>query len=54
MSPLFPSSSLPPHPIYLLPFLIHSILVGTYIYLFISFQHLPGQSDPARSIGVDG
>jgi hypothetical protein len=33
---------------------IHSILVGTYIYLFIFYQYLPGQSDPARSIGVEG
>jgi hypothetical protein len=33
---------------------IHSILVGTYIYLFIFYQYLPGHSDPARSIGVDG
>ena len=35
---------------------IHSILVGTYIYLFIFSSDLPNPqiSDPARSIGVDG
>jgi hypothetical protein len=36
----------------------HSILVGTYIYLFISHPNNPiflfSKSDPARSIGVDG
>jgi hypothetical protein len=32
---------------------IHSILVGTYIYLFI-FLSQSQISDPARSIGVDG
>jgi hypothetical protein len=32
---------------------IHSILVGTWIHIFI-FQTHPQQFDPARSIGVDG
>jgi hypothetical protein len=46
------SSSLLPFPIFQ-THLIHSILVGTYIYLFILFQ-LSRCVDPACFIGVDG
>ena len=61
LPPILPSSPLPLLPIFLpsLPLfsLIHSILVGTYIYLFIFNHNLPianQQSDPACFIGVDG
>jgi hypothetical protein len=53
--PLLPTSpSSPPLLPPSLPLLpnIHSILVGTYIYLFIFNPQ--EHSDPARSIGVDG
>jgi hypothetical protein len=54
-SPLPIYSPLPSSPILFFLPNIHSILVGTYIYLFILFQYSWSQiSDPARSIGVDG
>ena len=46
---LLPNLSLLPFPHHV----IHSILVGTYISLFIFYQ-LSGQFDPACFIGVDG
>jgi hypothetical protein len=50
LSPSSSSPFLPNHRI----LLIHSILVGTYIYLFIFSSDLSRCFDPACFIGVDG